>query len=303
MGDDLIAEAAALTAAGDHGSALGVYTRVLASAARNPARPPWEVAAAHMHWVESARFAGVPLRSLFPVLDAAERYLDSIGRPEWRGGLLIQRAATHRELAEWDEAVAAAEEALAAYVPGAPGATLTTIRYRLGDILVGAGRHYDAVPHFRAVLDDPGAGATGRYRARVGLSRCALSRWHPHDAVRHATAAVREAEPLGDEALRLPLDALVAAQRATRDTEAATATAARLLDAARRLGSAYAIFFALRAATDVALDRGDPRAARDLLTELEQEATALDEANGHRRRSAEAGKRARRLARLTAAST
>ncbi|MBL7260859.1 hypothetical protein [Paractinoplanes lichenicola] len=291
----LLAQGAALTGAGDHGGALACYTRVLARAAEGSTRQAWEVATAHMHWVESARFAGVPLRSLFPVLDAADRYLESIGHPEWRSGLLIQRAATHRELAEWDEASAAAEEALAAYVPGAPGTTLATLRYRLGDILLAAGRHYDAVPHFRAVLEDPDSGAAGRYKAHVGLANCALSRHYPPAAVRHATAAVRESEALGDEALRLPLHVLVAAHRAAREHEAATVTATRYLELAERLGSPYAAFFALRSATDVALDRHDLATARDLLTELEQQATVLDDANGHTRRSAEATKRRRRL--------
>ncbi|GID30013.1 hypothetical protein Abr02nite_49960 [Paractinoplanes brasiliensis] len=291
----LIAEGAARAGVGDHGAALACYTRVLTRAAAGSARQTWEVATAHIRWVESARFTGVPLRSLFPVLDAAERYLESIGRPEWRSGVLIQRAATHRELAEWDEATTAAEDALAAYVENAPGTSLATLRYRLGDILLGAGRHFDAVRHFRAVLDDPGP---GRYKAHVGLANCALRRHHPRAAVRHAVDAVRESAPLGDEALRLPLHALVAAHRAARDLDAATTAASRYLELAERLGSPYACFFALRSATDVALDRGDLTTARTLLTDLEQQATVLDDANGHTRRSAEAAKRHRRLAAL-----
>lgn len=291
----LIAEGTARAGAGDHGAALACYTRVLTRAAAGSARQAWEVATAHMHWVESARFAGVPLRSLFPVLDAAERYLKSIGRPEWRSGLLVQRAATHRELAEWDEATTAAEEALAAYTKDAPGTTLATVQYRLGDILLGAGRHFDAVPHFRAVLDDPGP---GRYKAHVGLANCALSRHHPRAAVRHATSAVRESEALGDEALRLSLHALVAAHRAAHDLDAAGAAATRYLKIAERIGSPYACFFALRCATDVALDRRDLATAHTLLPELEQQATVLDDANGHTRRSTEAAKRRRRLSAL-----
>ncbi|GAB2614239.1 hypothetical protein Aab01nite_70790 [Paractinoplanes abujensis] len=286
----LIRQGAALTGAGDHGGALACYTRVLARA--GSARQAREVATAHMLWVEAARFAGVPLRSLFPVLDAADRYLQSIGRPDWRSGLLIQRAATHRELAEWDEAITTAEEALAAHTPGAPGTTAGTLRYRLGDILLGAGRHYDAVPHFRAVLGTP---EPGRYKAHVGLANCALKRHHPPTAVRHATAAVREAESLGAEALRLPLHALVEAHRAARNHEAASITATRYLELAGRLGSPYACFFALRSATDAALDRRDLPTARTLLTDLEQQATVLDDANGHTRRSAEAAKRRHRL--------
>jgi hypothetical protein len=118
---------------------------------------------------------------------------------------------------------------------------------------------------------------------------------HRRTALRHATAAVREAEPLGDEALRLPLHALVAAQRANGDLEAAAATASRYVDCARRLGSPYAMFFALRSAVDVALDRHDAATGRELLVDLDHEAAVLDDANGHTRRSAEAAKRHRRL--------
>lgn len=292
----LAAEAAALAARGDHPAAMTRYTRVLAMAAAGTTRDAWTVASAHLHWVESARFSGVPLRSLFAVLDAAERYLESVGHPEWRSGLLAQRAATHKELAEWDQAEAFAEEALEAYVPGAPGTTLATLRYRLGDILRGAGRPTEAMPHFEAVLDDPAT----RYKALVGLTHCALNRMHRRTALRHATAAVREAEPLGDEALRLPLHALVAAQRALGDGEAATATATRYVECARRLGSPYVIFFALRSATDVALDRRDLASGRDLLADLDRQAVVLDDANGHTRRSAEAAKRHRRLATMEA---
>ncbi|WP_127500203.1 tetratricopeptide repeat protein [Actinoplanes solisilvae] len=290
----LAAEAATLSARGDHPAAMTRYTRILALAAAGTTHEAWTVATAHMQWVEAARFCGVPLRSLFAVLDAAERYLDSIGHPEWRGGLLAQRAATHRELGDWDKAVELAEEAVETHVPGAPGTTLATLRYRLGDILCEAGRPTEAVPHFRAVLDDPGV----RYKALVGLTHCELNRMHRRTALRHATAAVREAGPLGDEALRLPLHALVAAQRALGDLDAATATAARYVDCAHRLNSTYVLFFALRSAADVALDRHDVTTARDLLAGLELQASVLDDANGHTRRSAEVAKRRHRLSTL-----
>lgn len=82
-------------------------------------------------------------------------------------------------------------------------------------------------------------------------------------ARRHATAAVREAEPLGDDSLLNALDVLVAACRAEGDLATAAVAATRGLDAARRLGGHDALYYATRTAVDVALDRGELDVARD----------------------------------------
>jgi hypothetical protein len=92
------------------------------------------------------------VRALFGVLDAGENYLQAIGRPRWRAGLLLERALTHQRLGEWDEAVAFAEEALALYQDGAPGYTLASHRFQLGGILRAAGRPGEAEPCHQAIL-------------------------------------------------------------------------------------------------------------------------------------------------------
>jgi tetratricopeptide (TPR) repeat protein len=280
----LSAEAAALDLLGDKAAALARYTQIL-GLAEDPATrgrlehqdAAWAVADAHMSWVEAARFAGgVPVRALFGVLDGGENYLQAIGRPQWRAGLLLQRAITHRWLGEWDEAVAFAEEALAYYQDDAPNATRAAYRVQLGGILRDAGRSGEAEPYYQAILDDPDTDSPfDRMAALQGLAWCALDREDLAAARRHALAAVREAEPLGDESLYYALDVTVAVHRAAGDLAAAAAAAGRLLQTARRLGGHYKLYYAVLAAADVALDHSDLDQARELLTELDEHARAL----------------------------
>lgn len=131
----LVVQADGLRMLGDSAAALAGYTRVLALAddpktghrlGGEPAARA--VARAYLGWVECARFlTGIGVRELFGVLDAADRWLAVTGRRGWRAGVLLQRAAVHRRLGE--------REALAAHNPGAPGYTLGTYRFQLGDLL------------------------------------------------------------------------------------------------------------------------------------------------------------------------
>ena len=138
----------------------------------------------------------------------------------------------------------------------------------------------------------------GRKFALEGLAWCALDRRDVRSARRHATAAVREAEPLGDEALRYALHALVVVYRAEGDLDAAAAAATRLLDAARRLGGHEALFYVIRSAADLALDRGELGLDRDLLTELDAHAAALDSDTGTTTCADQAARHHRRLTEL-----
>jgi tetratricopeptide (TPR) repeat protein len=300
----LDAEAAGLRMLGDDPAALARYTRILALAEDPSARHrlDGEAAAsavfrAHVYWVECALFTtGIPHRELFAVLDAADAWLAATGRRDWRAGVLLERALLHRRLGQTGAAVAAAEEALAAHRPGAPGSTLAGCRFQLGDILREAGRHADAEPHYRAILDDPAATAYDRKAAHQGLARCAVAAGRAGEARGHADAAVALAEPLGDESLCTALDALVAACRAAGNLDAARRAADRYVDAARRVGGHYRPYYAVRAAVDVALDRADLDVARGLLADLDRHATALDKAGGTIRYTAWAAERRRRLA-------
>jgi hypothetical protein len=166
-----------------------------------------------------------------------------------------------------------------------------------GDILREAGRHADAAPCYRAILDDPAATAYDRKAAHRGLARCAVAASRPGEARGHAAVAL--AEPLGDDNLCTALEALVAACRAAGDPDAARHAADRYVDAARRIGGHLRPYYAVRAAVDVALDRADPAdldAARDLLADLARHAAALDKASGTTRYTAWAAERHRRLA-------
>jgi tetratricopeptide (TPR) repeat protein len=285
----LAAEASALDLLGDRAAALARYTQILGLVEDPATRGRLEdpavvraVARAHVAWVEAARtVSGVPVRALFGVLDAGENYLQAIGRPQWRAGLLLQRALTHRRLGEWDEAVAFAEEALALYQDDAPGYTRGGHRFQLGDILREAGRPGEAEPYYQAVLDDPDTGNPfERMAALEGLAWCALERDDLAAAQRYALAAVREAEPLGDESVSIALDVAVKVDQAAGDLDGAAETAGRLMETARRLGGHHELYFAVRTAVGVALDRADLDHARELLTELEEHARALADADG-----------------------
>jgi tetratricopeptide (TPR) repeat protein len=299
----LAAEAAGLRMRGEDAAALARYTRVLALA-DDPATARRlggqdaadAVARAYLNWVDCALYlTGIPWRELFGVLEAAERWLTTTGRRQWRAGVLLRRASVHSRLGEWDAAVAAAQEALAAHQRGAPGYTLATHRSDLGGILRDAGRHGEARPHYQAILDDPGATGNERCIAYLGLAWCALVGDEADAARRHAAAAVRLAESLGDDALCPPLDALTAACRAGGDLDAAWQAATRHLETAGRVGGHYRPFYAVRRAVDVALDRGDLDTARRLLADLDSHAAALDAAAGSIAHTDEAAQRHRRL--------
>jgi tetratricopeptide (TPR) repeat protein len=298
-------EASALLMMGDYQASLAGYTRIL-GLAEDPAtsgrlddpQAAEVVAAAHWNWVQCARFVtGIPVRELFRVLDAAERWLAAAGRRDWRAAVLYQRAHTHRWLGEDDAAVAAAEEALAVATqhPDAPGYTLGSYRSSLGHTLRDAGRAAEAVPHYRAILADP-AGPHERSAAHEGLAQCALAAGDPKTARREAGTAVLLAESLGDDALCLALGALAEACQADGDLEAAWQVASRYLGAARRVGGHYRPFYAAQMAVDIALDRGDLTEAERLLMEMEEHAAALDASTGNTMMTDEVAQRRQWLA-------
>jgi tetratricopeptide (TPR) repeat protein len=302
----LVAEAGPLRMLGDDAAAWARCTRVLALA-EDPAaaarlggeQAARAVARAYMHWVECALFlTGIGTRELFGVLDAALRWLTATGRRDWRAGVLLQRALVHQRLGELDAAVAAAQEALAAYHPNAPGFSLAAYRFQLGDILCEAGRRREARPHYQAILDDPDSTSYERMVAYQGLAWCAVDDGDREAGGRHAAAAVGLAEPLGDDALCLALAALVGACRAGGDLDGAQWAAARGLDAAGRVGGHYRLYFATRDAVDVALDRGDADTARRLLADLDAHAAAMDAQTGTDACGRETAQRRSRLAQL-----
>jgi tetratricopeptide (TPR) repeat protein len=321
----LAVQADALRMLGDREAAQACYTRVLALA-EDPAT--WArldqpaaaraVAGAHMNWVDCARFmTDIPYRRLFALLDAAEAWLVAIGHRDWRAGILLQRASLFDRLGDLPAAIAAAEDALAAHNPDAPGYSVATHHFGLGDILRDAGRHAEAAPHYQAILDGPGNDNASRKSAHEGLAHCALARGDPHTARWHATAAVALAAPLGDDALCPALDTLVETCLAAGDTDAAWQNATRHLAAAHRIGGHYRPYHAIRTAVDVALRRlGRPPAgsaesaaaadrayldtAHDLLVDLERHAAALDATADTTVYTAEAAERRTRLARVQA---
>jgi tetratricopeptide (TPR) repeat protein len=299
-------EADATKLMGDYPAALARFTRILGLAEDPSTRGRLDhpqaakaVAAAHWNWVQCARFAtGIPVRDLFGVLDAAERWLAATGHREWRASVLGERANVHVSLGEFDAAAAAAEEALAIAVqhPGDPGYTLSAHRFRLANILRYAGRVAEAARRYQAVLADPAADQWGRRVAHQGLAWCALKTDDPGTARREARTAVLLAEPLGDNALCTSLEVLAEACRADGDLEEAWRAATRYLETAGRVGGHTALYFATRKAVDIALDRGDLTTAKQLLGEMDEHAAALDAARGTTTIGRETARRHQRLA-------
>jgi tetratricopeptide (TPR) repeat protein len=302
-------EASALRMLGDAAAALVRLTRILALA-EDPAgsgRLDDPLAAqavfrAYCGWVASARsLTGIPVRDLFGVLDAAERWLAVTGHRDWRAAILSERGMVHDHLGEREAAVAAAQEALAIAEqhPSAPGYTLGTYRFQLGHVLCAAGRPAAAVPLYQAILADPGARSPERRVAHRGLAECGLATGDLAMARREARRAVDLAEPLGDEALCGSLDTLAQACRSGGDLDAAWQAAGRAREAAARIGGHHRPYFAARRAADIALDRADVAAARSLLAELDRHAGALDATAGSDIYTRETAHRRRRLAGLT----
>jgi tetratricopeptide (TPR) repeat protein len=306
----LSAEAAALKGGGDSAAALARYTEVLglANSPDNSRRLDDPSAAsvvvtAHCGWVGCALYLpGIPVRDLFGMLDAADRWLAATGRRDWRASVLLERALVHRHLDEYDAAVTALEEALAVKLrhPGAPGPSLAGIRYQFGDALRDAARSDEAVPHYQAILDDPACSPWNRCAAHHGLARCALKTGDPAAARREAKLAVRLAEQLGDEALCVSLDVQAEACRAERDLDAAWQAATRRMEAAGRIGGHYRPYYAALTATDIALDRADHAAAQQILADLDEHARAMDSVTGSTTHTAEAAHRHERLDELIA---
>jgi len=301
-------EASALSALGDKATALQRYTWILTIAADQQYREElarhdvtWHVAVAYMDWVECARFLPeIPAAELFRVIDAGEAYLRGVGKAGWRAGLLSARASVLETLGRRDEAVAPAEEALALKLRHrrAPGYTLATYRSALGDLLLALGRPEQAAPHYQAVLEDITSDLHGRKVAHTGLAWCALEGDDPAAACREAKSAVRLAEGMGDEQLTTALAALTEACRAAGDRVGARRAAERHVACARRTGSDYGLYFALRDAADVALDEGQAVEARALLDEVGPLADLLDRQSGLTTVQAEIAQRRERLAQL-----
>ena len=301
-------EAAAFKLLGNHPAALARYTRILGLSQDRVTSDRLDdplvaqaVASAHWNWVECALLVtGIPVRGLFAVLDAAERWLAATGHRDWRAAILLERAEIHRMLKELDTAVAAAQEALAAATqhPGPPGYTLNTHRYQLGDILREARRAAEAALHYQAILDNPADDPWSRRVAHQGLAWCALDAGDLAAARREARTAVLLAERLGDSALCESLKVLAEACRADGELEEAWQAATRCLEAAGRVGGHTRPYQALKTAVDTALDRGDATAAKGLLGELDEHAAALDASTGSTTRAHETAQCHQRLAEL-----
>lgn len=194
----------ALTRLGDYAAAMIRCTRILAMAQdpanhdrlgdRSTARA---IGDAYVDFVDAARLrGGVSAAELLNVLDAADQWLVATGHPDWRAGVLYQRAQVHSLIGDARKAVDVAQEALAAYVAGSPGYSLASHRNTLGNFLSQCGRLTEAISHFQAVLDDPGSSTHDRLTALRYLADGTVDKGQGEEALRIADEAVELAQGL-----------------------------------------------------------------------------------------------------------
>lgn len=285
-------EGDALRLLGFSADALTRYSWVL-GIARDPANQAalaeeeiaHDVLSAFLFWTEAAlSLPSFQVNRLFEVLDAAEDFVRSVGRPAWRAGVLLLRATMLGELGRTAEAIGAAEEglALARAFRGrdAQVAMAASLRWRLGHLLRQTGRFEEAQTLYRAVLDDSQSHPGDRLAALRGLRACRRAAGDLAGARGFADEAARIAEPMGDAALSRALADLTDVCLAQGDLHAAHAASEQLLRLADRLGIAMELLIAHHRAAEVALAGGDAEGARAHLAQAAPHAEALDRARG-----------------------
>lgn len=282
--------AISLQLGGDHGAAYAQYTEIL-GVSRDPAREAAIEQAdvqkvltmAYIRSVDTALYLpDIAVAPLMDVLDAGDAYVRTIGKPEWRAGLLLKRARVLEALGRLDEALIAAEEALQLEIEhgSAPGATLAAHRLTFGGLLREASRYGDAARQYEAVLNGRLSTPADHVGAHVGLARCHLATSDPRAAHGRARHALYLAERMGDELLSLAFHACADVCLALEDVAGARAASDRALECARRLRNTYRLYFAVRNAAKVALAENDVARARALIDEAGPHAEAFDRARG-----------------------
>jgi tetratricopeptide (TPR) repeat protein len=121
----------------------------------------WTVGQAHTTLADAALWIDeIPIRRVLDMLDHAERWLKSVGHWDWRSGVLGARSGAYHRLGEYDKAIAAAEEAIAAYSATAPGFLLSSLRLDLARRYDSRYVLYDATIDFVDAALDRGDRAT-----------------------------------------------------------------------------------------------------------------------------------------------
>lgn len=278
--------ASTLELQGNHAAAHAQYEWILA-VARDPMRQSAiehahvekVITMAYMRSVDTALFLpDVELAPLSEMLDTADAYVRMIGKPEWRAGLLHQRARLLEALGSVDAALDAAEQGLHLELQhgSAPGATLAAHQLTFGNLLRQVRRYAEAAVQYKAVLIGKQSTPHERIGACVGLARCHLGTNDLETARRCADDARRFAEEWGDELLSLALNACTDAYLAIEDVVEARKASDRAVECARRMRSSYRLYFALRNAAKVALAEHDAARAHALLDEAVPYAAAFD---------------------------
>jgi len=229
----------------------------------------------------AADHEGMALEPVLRVLDEAERFLERIGKPEWRCGVQSERAALYMRFHRYDEAVLNDRAALEGKRnnPSAPGHSATSIERGLAHALTHSGRLDEATEVLQDMLSRP-LKPIDALAVHTSLGQNALKRGDGALAARSADEAREIARGMSAGQRMAAAGLAVDAYLAVDCVDDARAAAEEVARCAEELGSAHAHFAARQDGFAVALRLGDRARAAELLDEMEGWAEKLDARSG-----------------------
>jgi len=243
----------------------------------------WSVTAAFCLFAATCtRQGGVQLDRALAALDAGVGFVERVGRPSWRAGLLAERAAVLRAQGDDEGAVAVEAEALALKRsdPATPGVHLHSMIRGHAYNLKLVGRVEEAAELLHGLLAEPDVSVLDRFAAWVYLTHNALAREQTAEAEEAVGHAIELAEQLSVPQQATALGAAFEVHKARGDWAAAREVSARHLELAEQCSVSTRVC-ARMDGFDAAVALGEPAAAAEHLREMERLVTQL-QGRGHR---------------------
>jgi len=230
-------------------------------------------------------------------LTAGLGFVERIGRPGWRAGLLAHRASLRLAQGELEEALALQQEAIALKrsQPRSPGMSLPSLLRDHGFTLNRAGRAREAAEVLRDLLAQPEVPALDRFAAWLYLAHGAVDRDAPMAAVEAVERALELGRDLGDEHHLAALGAGVEAWLLAGDLDRAQAASDQALRLASHREEPGIRVHVHQDAFDVAMARGRRYAAEEHLDAMRRAVRRLHR-RGHRQHDDDLAEREARYA-------
>lgn len=261
------------------------------------ARNAWDVTMTFLLFANaSSDHEAAGIEGTLRVLDEGERFLERVGRPEWRCGLQSERAAVFARFARHAEAVEQLRAALEGKLrcPEAPGHTAVSVQRSLARSLVAIDQHDEARAVLERLLREPGLKPIDELACHTSLGHSALDQGDGGLAARCADRAIEVARGMTAKQQIAAAGLAVEAYLAVGRHADARAAADEVMRCANELGTARALCSAHQDAFDVALAEGDLERAGPLLDRMEAWALQVDaRTGGSERRDLVAKRRAR----------